>query len=477
MSEFQSPEKVAASASNMPQSQGRTLSPPALDLAHKDCHTNAKASPRMERSARIAGDPDLVPYLLGPLTLRLGSSGIGVTKMQQALIDMGYAIPSESIGDFDQVTANALIEYQSKAGLPVTGTLDRATMLAMDQRFDTRADYLKAADEFDPKNRLIGVKTLTPEERTAARNALKPQTSAPGKSFDPAHGPAYAKEIKAGLAARITSLHQEVYASQKEKTKLSAQNLEGAANASKKVTDEVYGELAKGPAFKMGTNLIDQWKSQEVSFQQMSDDDKIAKAKNLVAYLIDTDLGDISMKYNASPSGDQEAKVLAPVIDTFIDKKDKVKLLNEIDIGWPATHANGVLRLQIFKEKTKEANRLRLWSIFHTSIHEYLHSLAHPDFSAWAKNPGNEHLHALSEGFCEFFTLNVRAKFPATKLKSVQKDVEGAYHDKQKPVPDVDTLEVGVYGAHEQAERMVGIIGIHNAQLGYFHGQTRLMAR
>jgi hypothetical protein len=83
--------------------------------------------------------------------------------------------------------------------------------------------------------------------------------------------------------------------------------------------------------------------------------------------------------------------------------------------------------------------------------------------------------HGLVEGFCDFFTLNVRAKFPATSLKGVQKEVEGDFHDAAKPVPNTKDLGVGVYPSNEQAERMVGIIGIRNAQLGYFRGQTQLM--
>ena len=481
MSEFQSPEKVATSASHMPESQGRTLSPPALDLAHKDCHTATQQSPRMERSARITGDADMTPFLLAPLTLRMGSSGISVTKLQQALIDMGYTIPGDSMGDFDQATASALIEFQIDARLPATGTLDRATMVAMDQRFDTRQDYLRAADEFDPANRLNGLRILSETERSEALKALNPKASAAGKSFDPANGPAYVKEIKEGLGSRIASLHDEVYASQKDKRKApaknfhKAQNLEGAANAGKKVTDEVYGDLAKGPEFKMGTNLIDQWKNEEDSLQKLSDADKKTKAKYLVEYLIESDLRDINMKYNASSSDAEVAKLLAPVIDSFIDTDTKVKLLNEIDIGWPGAQANGVQYLQIFKDPKKEANRLRLWSIFHTSIHEYLHSLAHPTFKSWVKQSNYDQGHALSEGFCDFFTLNVRAKFPPANLKSVQKEVEGDYFNANKPVPDLGKLDVGVYGAHEQAERMVGVIGIRNAQLGYFQGLTRLM--
>ena len=39
------------------------------------------------------------------------------------------------------------------------------------------------------------------------------------------------------------------------------------------------------------------------------------------------------------------------------------------------------------------------------------------------------------------------------------------------PAPDVS----GVYPSHAQAEQVVSIVGIENAQAGYFGGQTKLM--
>jgi len=45
-------------------------------------------------------------------------------------------------------------------------------------------------------------------------------------------------------------------------------------------------------------------------------------------------------------------------------------------------------------------------------LHEYLHTLAHKDYQAWAqsfKNAGDgTRYNTLIEGFCDFFTLNVR---------------------------------------------------------------------
>ena len=435
------------------------MMPPGFAVTAKERTDIHPAGPVKDRSARFKGDAALQPYYDGKDTLRFGAKGIAVIKLQQALLDMGYTLnPANPLGDFDKETVDALKKYQVSAGVPATGDLDKATMLALDTRFDTRKDYLRAADDFDPADPAKGTQPLTSDQQTGALNALKPQPGVPGKTFDPKDGPAYAKEIKAGVKTNIALLHKELYASKKAMRKNPAKNfhkdsnLEGAANAGKDITDKVYGDLNKGPAFKMGTNLIDQWKDQEDGFKTMSAGDKKFYAEALVNYIIDAQLGDINKKYNATPS------------DT-----------EEIDTGWPGAQWDGTQYLQVFKDPSMEANRQRLWTLFHVSIHEYIHTLAHPDYRAWAKALGGAQKHTLMEGFCDFYTLNVREKFPASSLKGLKKDVEGDFYDAAKDVPDVKALDVGVYDSNAEAERMVGLIGIHNAQLGYFQGKTKLM--
>jgi hypothetical protein len=74
-----------------------------------------------------------------------------------------------------------------------------------------------------------------------------------------------------------------------------------------------------------------------------------------------------------------------------------------------------------------------------------------------------------TEGFCDFFTLNVRTT--VTPDAALAASIEGPYANGNPPAPD----RSGVYPSHRQAEQMVSIVGIKNAQAAYFQGQTRLM--
>lgn len=483
MSEFESPLK-AAPVVQQTAMQGRTLTPPPFQLKaegdEKEYRTPGLAP--KDNSARFQGDNSLESIFDGSKTLKKGDKGTLVVKLQQALIDMGYALPKFGVdGDFGDETVTALKKFQGDAGVPDSGAFDKATITAMDTRFDQRTDYLKAAADFDPADPTKGTRSLNSDQKKAAIEALKPQPGTPGAKFDPKDAPKYAAEIKTALTTIIADLHKELFEDKKDLRKDPAKNfhkdsnLEGAANAGKDTTDKVYGALAKGPVFKMGGNLIDQWKDEEDRNGLLSDPEKEAKAKGKVEYLIDSNCAAINAKFNATPSDTEEAKALAPVITEFTNTAAKVKTLLEIDMGWPGAQLSGTQYLQLFKDPDKEVNRLRLWELFHVSIHEYIHTLAHADYNAWAAKLGGSKEHTLVEGFCDFFTLNVRAKFPPSTLKGIKAQVEGDFHDPGKDVPKVEDLPVGVYSSNEEAERTVGIVGINNAQRGYFQGKTKLM--
>ena len=55
----------------------------------------------------------------------------------------------------------------------------------------------------------------------------------------------------------------------------------------------------------------------------------------------------------------------------------------------------------------------------------------------------------------------------------MQAMVDGTYFNKAMDVPSVDEASNrGEYGSAEDAVRVVGIVGIHNAQMAYFKGNV-----
>ncbi|MEO1451467.1 MAG: hypothetical protein AAFV07_18190, partial [Bacteroidota bacterium] len=56
---------------------------------------------------------------------------------------------------------------------------------------------------------------------------------------------------------------------------------------------------------------------------------------------------------------------------------------------------------------------------------------------------------------------------------TLQQQIEGPYYQAGNPI--LTDVRVGTYPSLAQAEQVVSIVGIRNAQAAYFRGQTRYM--
>lgn len=109
---------------------GRTATPPARTQAPAASDTLA-ITPRLSH-ARFNAHADLLGVRAGQ-TMTSGAKGDGVKAVQQALLDLGFGLPSGADGAFGNEMRLALRGFQSSQGLPVTGTLDARTMQALDE--------------------------------------------------------------------------------------------------------------------------------------------------------------------------------------------------------------------------------------------------------------------------------------------------------------------------------------------------------
>jgi hypothetical protein len=90
--------------------------------------------PEPPGNARFTGQPQLADVASGGLVLGPGSRGEGLRAVQTALLDMGFSLHGGADGRYGQHTARALRNFQVHARLPPTGTLDAATLRALDTR-------------------------------------------------------------------------------------------------------------------------------------------------------------------------------------------------------------------------------------------------------------------------------------------------------------------------------------------------------
>lgn len=86
------------------------------------------------KNDRFKADPELAKVLTGQATIGRGTSAETVKKLQNALLDLGYALPKFGAdGDFGGETTRAVRQFQTDQNLEVTGKLDAATLTALDK--------------------------------------------------------------------------------------------------------------------------------------------------------------------------------------------------------------------------------------------------------------------------------------------------------------------------------------------------------
>lgn len=120
----QQPRKTPSWASLLTQTETPTpqRTPPAGD--------RLSLTPKLSNE-RFSGNDDLLSILNGA-TLTKGAKGDGVTAVQQALLDLGFGLPSGADGKFGNELKRALEGFQSSQGMPMTGELDAKTLKALD---------------------------------------------------------------------------------------------------------------------------------------------------------------------------------------------------------------------------------------------------------------------------------------------------------------------------------------------------------
>ena len=436
---------------------------------------DAKDDAERRRDQRFENDSVLDEIAAGTRVIKNGDTGRAVTKLQVALLDLGYLKGKDIDGDFRDVTEKALKKYQADAKVPQSGEFDAATLDGMRTKFGTRTPYVALS-----KHKSEGVHRLHDYEKAEAIEALVPRK--PGDTFvKEVAGEEYGPKVLKRLTEKIAKYHDQfaAHSALRDKPKEnfhSWKDLEGPCVAGKHATDKVYGSYKQMPAFsnKKGT-LVDYFEDQKAQNKGLKPDEKKDKAEGLLRYMINSQCADINKVHHADVDGAEELEILNPIVASFVDSEAKVQILLDLLMDWPGAARGGAMFMQRYKATSDDKNREELWSLFHTAIHEYIHTLKHDKYGDWANELGGAKRHTLIEGFCDYFTLNVRSQL-AIDAK-LQQQVEGSFYDKDKSPPaNADgSTGIGVYRSHAQAEQVVSIVGIRNAQEAYFCGDVAKM--
>jgi hypothetical protein len=272
--------------------------------------------------------------------------------------------------------------------------------------------------------------------------------------------------------------------------------LERIGNASKRETDKVFGQYKKGPPLKADTktsrgNIHDLWQDTENQLKGMTPGQKREMARQLLFYFFKSDREILALNraHNAAPKFtapvNQEAADQSLVATEITAKPDEVKRLNEIDRGWDASAVpgGGQVNIQIFRKPDQTsgplagpnvADRDFMWDMFQVLIHEYLHTLAHPAYNAFAeKFEEANQVNTLSEGVDSLLDETVwSAVAPHVSDPALRSDVEGPVYSALPPM-NVAPASRRRYPSYAEAVKLVNIVGIRNLYAAYFLGDVK----
>jgi len=277
----------------------------------------------------------------------------------------------------------------------------------------------------------------------------------------------YRQDLWAEMDATVGWMHSQTQAMfARPRIQMSA--FEAIGDAAKGQVDAAWGTYgAFGPRFHTGTNLFDA-------------SARTGNAEDMIRYLVDNqrELGVVRARHNAvHAAGRPETQIAADFKRDYIAHGSNRARLELVDQGWPAINEGGRVSIQPFEGATPAATRRVRWEAFQTMIHEYFHSLNHPNYYRLAGELGGERESVLVEGGASLMTdATWRRIHPAVTANSasLRAAVEGG------PAPFTPSVIPPIEHAHyhpqwEQAKEIERAVGPANFRAAFLTGRVELL--
>ena len=353
-----------------------------------------------------------------------------------------------------------------------------------------------------PAGLTAGTHTPTPAERDRLRDAMVPPGQAASALPDfhstiATHADAYETRIRGAIDAWVTASTASLVtgkgtAEHADRRKLNPwQRYEQIARVAKEEVDRVFGAYARGPAFVHGTarhpgNLQDRFEAEQTDRAGQSDAEKLDQAKEFVVYILQTDdsVRDVNREHGAVRSrstlspGETESEVT--ILQRVIDAKgaEHRDALLDIDRGWEGVAGGGTVWLQRWRRPTRGGQREHFWDSLQIMMHEYLHTLEHGDYGAYAMTfPGGDEslqYNTLIEGMTSVLT---EIAWANVNVASVARRVEGtgAHGTAAQTAAAVPPISNRRYASFDEAMAMMSVVGPQNIFAAFFLGQVDLI--
>jgi len=217
------------------------------------------------------------------------------------------------------------------------------------------------------------------------------------------------KEIDAGAEADKLELEQE---------QLEWQSVEEIGNTAKEIVDDMFGGYTSDMAeFKYGKSGVEDPTIIDLGSYEPTDEelDSFLRAYLLAHSFQEAIYTDktIHEVHGAKTDDDEEYQITTEAIHELLSNPDMRQKIINLHKTWPGKHRHGLIFIQRFMPESDEAKRAQRWDLFHTFIHEYIHSFEDGKYSIFRKKTGADTNKILTEGATSYFSNKVwKSVFP-----------------------------------------------------------------
>lgn len=444
---------------------GLTMSPPAFQLSAGAPFQFSKEGDGNLGVAQLSADTGNTELVSQVATL-LAADPVDAAGAHDAMETFGFLTPDRLRVVLGELQAAGNLEPFRSRVIPAAGAGFDDTIA----RIQTIATELA-----DP---LAGTVDADVDDRTAVSGILNEglninaNTGQVADFVDVVDGRSYEADILETLTREVAEIYPRAV-QRNGRPRHDWAPYEVIAREAKEATDDLYGayNVAGSPMTSAGPmpNLLD------VRDQSYSNSGLVQFANYLVtghSPIYPVYPGQrIHGPHNADLSRPVEAGILRNAITTWMSDATNLDHLLEVRKGWSGVQSGGRIFIQRWDMGDESANRRQFWEMFQTMIHEYLHKITHPNFSARARSLGRQREQVFTEGGTSYFDKRVwDSVFPQeiASNATLRQEIEGAVYPYDASVIPAHSG----YAQMDQFARMTNQVGEENAKAAYFKGEV-----
>lgn len=309
----------------------------------------------------------------------------------------------------------------------------------------------------------------------------------------------YEEKLAAKLPEIIDAYYETLVTKAPPRTNTLA-NLQKLGEAAKPEVDKIFGDYYGGvahPAFvadqvdAQGTvikgTLHDQFAAKQAWINIGTKDQLKGMAANMMRAILTRNIWvrGLNDAHGSQPEFDAArdpandvAKIQIKVTNAFLKKTDKVTMVNEIYRGWPGAADDEGIYQQLGMPTDPADARMQLWDSFQTFVHEYIHTLVHDDYKAYAESFGyrSPKHNALMEGVdCVLEEMVWETIVPRLRDQSFREKIEGKELAKKPPIEVPHAGLLRGYPSYTEALKLIELAGLNNLLAAYFLGRVELI--